>query len=399
MIGDGWNEEPAVRPAGPGAREPVRVAVVTGSRAEFGLLRPVMQAVANRPDLVLMVIAAGSHMVGSPQTYYEIKSEFNIAEIVPMQESGTSGREQDVQAVGRGVGRFGRAFSKLNPGWVVVLGDRIEAFAAAAAASIGGFALAHLHGGDRAEGVADEAMRHAITKLAHLHLPATQTSAERIIRMGERPQHVKVVGSPAIDALEEIAPLNDRDYAELGSPRCVLLMHPIGRSAEMEEAAATAVLEGMMAEAADAAPGEILALHPNLDPGREGIVRAIEASGAVSRTHLNRRVFIGLLKRLARNRGVLVGNSSAALIEAAALGVAAVDIGPRQAGRERCGNVVHVESEYAEQVREGLARARALNLNGLEHPYGDGRCGLRTAEILAGLDPREPGLIRKRNVY
>src|SRR5438105_3875872 len=125
----------------------------------------------------------------------------------PRQTAGRTSRADEVEGVGTGVARFGRAFQRLAPDWVVVLGDRIEPFAAAAAASIGGYALAHIHGGDRAEGIADEAMRHAISKLAHLHLPATEQSRERLVRMGERPEHIHTVGSPAIDGLEAIPAL------------------------------------------------------------------------------------------------------------------------------------------------------------------------------------------------
>lgn len=391
MIGDGWDEEPSVRPGAlPG--EPRRVAVVTGSRAEFGLLRPVMLAVAKRPDLELMVVAAGSHLVGRQQTFYEIKAEFNIAEIVPMQDHGATGRAADVAALGRGVARFGRAFEKLAPDWVVVLGDRIEAFAAAAAASVGGYGLAHIHGGDRAEGIADEAMRHAITKLAHLHLSATEQSAARVRAMGEPARLVLNVGSPAIDALAEIPALDDGAFEALGSPTVVMLMHPVGRSQELEEAAAAQVLGGLTGE-------RVLALAPNLDAGRAGIERAISVADVERRDHLARREFVGLLRRLASAKGVLVGNSSAALIEGAALRVAAVDIGPRQSGRERCENVVHAAREQAAAVAEAVRRARSLDLTDLRHPYGDGRSGERIAAALASVDPRDASVVCKRCEY
>ena len=182
MIGDGWNEEPSVRPqsAVDSTRDARRVAVVTGSRAEFGLLRPVMKAVhaargkgEHATAMQLMVVVAGSHLVLPAETFRDVKAEFNIADIVPMQIAGRSGRSEDVESLAKGVARFGRIFDTLRPEWVVVLGDRIEAFAAGIAANIGGFALAHIHGGDRAEGIADESIRHALTKLAHLHLAAT----------------------------------------------------------------------------------------------------------------------------------------------------------------------------------------------------------------------------------
>ncbi|CAG0961752.1 GDP/UDP-N,N'-diacetylbacillosamine 2-epimerase (hydrolysing) [Phycisphaerales bacterium] len=376
----------------PSQQTRTRIAVVTGSRAEFGLLRPVMKAVEKHPHLELAVIAAGSHLVSPGLTYHEVKKEFLIAAAIPMQVAGRTGRAADVEAVGIGVSRFGRMFEQLKPGWVVVLGDRIEAFAGAAAAGIGGFALAHIHGGDRAEGVADEAMRHAISKMAHLHFPATAASGERLLRMGEDPARVHVVGSPAIDDLAAITSLNDTAFAELGSPTVLFLMHPIGRDDETEEAAAAQVLEGLSG-------ARVLALHPNLDPGRDGTLRAIlGATGVVERAHLPRAQFVGVLKRLASGGGVMVGNSSAALIEAAAIGLPAVDVGRRQAGRERCGNVIHVEREGAEDVRAAVSKARTLR-GPHAHPFGKGNAGERIAAILAAAGPEGRDSLRKRCTY
>ena len=289
----------------------------------------------------------------------------------------------------------------MRPDWVVVLGDRIEAFAAASAAAVGGFALAHIHGGDRAEGVADESMRHAISKLAHVHFAATEQSAERIRKMGERPEHVFVVGSPAIDGLGAIPVLPDPLYAELGAPDTILLMHPVGRSSEREESTTSAAIEAILAE-----PGRrILALHPNFDPGREGVLAAITA--AVEKDperirairHLPREQFVGLLRKLATKNGLLVGNSSAALIEAAAIKLPAVDIGPRQAGRERANNVITAAGEATDHIATALRAALAIDRGAISHPYGDGRSASRIAEKLSAVSPHEPRLLRKRCAY
>lgn len=401
MIGDGWDGEWGADIGGggelhtPAAAGKRRVAVVTGTRAEFGLLKPVALAIAAHEGLELALVASGSHLVSPAETLREIKKVFAIADAVPMQIAGKTGRAEDVQSLGRGVARFGRSFERLRPDWVLVLGDRIEAFAAAAAASVGGYAVAHVHGGDRAEGVADEAMRHAITKLAHVHFAASASSAERIVKMGEPASRVMNVGSPAIDALAGMPAVDDATWEALGSPTCLYLMHPIGRSDEQEEAGAAAVLAALVES------GEkVLALMPNLDPGREGIARAVEgARGVEVRKHLEREVFVGVLKRLQGSGGVLVGNSSAGMIEAAAVGLRVIDIGPRQSGRERCWNVVHVDRESGDAVVAGVRAARSVLDNGGGHPFGDGRSGARIAAALGALNPHEPGLLRKRNAY
>ncbi len=371
-----------------------RVAIVTGSRADFGLLVPVIRAVEQHPALHPLVIAAGAHLIPPALTFRDVKALFPVADSIPMQVAGAAGRFADVAAVGRGISRFARSFESLAPDWVVVLGDRIEAFAAAAAASIAGIALAHIHGGDRAEGVADEAMRHSITKLAHLHFAATESSADRLRRMGERPQHVLTVGSPAIDGLDAIEPLDDAPWIELGSPTAVLIFHPIGRSNDTEAAAMRSILEGLDNE-------RLLVLHPNHDPGRDGITQAIRehTHATTIAEHLLRPRFLSMLKRLAASGGVLVGNSSAGLIEAAALCCPVINIGHRQSGRERPANVIDAPDEDAPTIRAALTLARNLSRAAHPHPFGDGRAAERIAAALADFDPKSPTLLRKHNTY
>jgi UDP-hydrolysing UDP-N-acetyl-D-glucosamine 2-epimerase len=371
------------------------VAVVTGSRADFGLLRPVMRAVGEHPDLDLKVVVTGTHLLRPERTLDEVAAEFDIDAVIPMQREWSSGRLADAAALGRGVSGFTAWLGNRSGGAAVdvvaVLGDRIEAFAAASASAVGGVRVAHLHGGDRATGIADEGLRHAITKLAHIHLPATERSAQRIRDMGEDPDRVHVVGSPAIDGLDEIPALDEPAYDALGRPEIVFLMHPAGAEAAQEQAGAERVL------ALCRAAGRVLAMHPNHDPGREGIVAAISHSPAPAREHLPRPEFIGLLRRVR----AIVGNSSAGLIECAALGVPCVNIGPRQAGRERPANVIDAPLPAAgdgSAVASALARGLAQPPGRVEHPYGDGReggAGGRAARVLAEFDARRHALAKR----
>jgi UDP-N-acetylglucosamine 2-epimerase len=206
--------------------------------------------------------------------------------------------------------------------------------------------------------------------------------------MGEEPQRVHLVGSPAIDGLDEIPALPDRAWAALGRPKVVFLMHPAGGEDDQERAWATAVLEACRHS------GGVLAMHPNHDPGRGGIMAAIETAGVRHEAHLPRRDWVGLLKRVE----VLVGNSSAGIIEAAALGVPVVNVGPRQAGRERSENVLDVPEIGAARVKGAIERARRTGRRPVAHPWGDGSAGPRAAAVLAGFDP---GLhpLRKRNAF
>ena len=367
---------------------PRRILVVTGTRAEYGLLRTVLDGIDQHSELHGLLVVTGAHLLPEVNTIAEIRADRTVDAEVQMQSPGREGRMADVEAVGRGIQGFARAFAHLKPDVVLVLGDRIEVFAAASAASIGGIRVAHLHGGDRAEGVADEAMRHAVTKLSHLHLPATSESAERIRRMGEPSEMVVEVGSPAADSLDGMGVMSEEDFSDIGSPRTIFLMHGVGASDEEEHAMASEVLASCVSE------GPVLALAPNTDPGSAGIRKAIKnAPAGISKVdHLPRDRFIGALRRV----DALVGNSSAGLIEASIVGCPAINIGQRQGGRERPGNVLDLPSPNATDIRGAIESAKQMSRD-LPHPYGDGRCGERVAEVLARLDLS--GSPRKRNAY
>lgn len=368
--------------------DPRLITVVTGTRSEFGLLRPVMRAIKLHSKLDLRVIVTGTHLLEPTLTVREVESEFPVQVRIPMQQTGETGRLADAAALGRGICGLAEAFNHHPPDVVLVLGDRIEAFAAASTAAVAGIRVAHLHGGDRAEGIADDALRHAITKLAHLHLPATSESAERIINMGETPLQVHLVGSPAIDGLKMMPPLDEGPYAALGQPDIVCLLHPSGLTREEEWANTERLLRLCKTY------GTVLALHPNFDAGREGILEAIETSGCQTVDHLPRDRFIGLLRRAT----CLVGNSSAGLIECAALGKPCINVGSRQSGREMPDHVIDVPDWDLGAVDLALETI----FSGLEcpdtHPYGDGTAGLKTAEVLASFKPEHHPLI-KHNSY
>lgn len=362
------------------------IVVVTGTRAEYGLLAPVMRAIRNHPRLRLSIVVTGTHLTTG--TVADITTAgFKIAAKVPMQRRGVTGRLADVAALGRGIVGLGKVFEKLRPEVVLLLGDRIEAFAAATAASVGGICVAHIHGGDRAEGVADEAMRHAISKLSHLHFPATAQSGERLIRMGEQSAKVFVVGSPAIDGLKSIKPASIRGL------HGILLQHPVGASDAIEESWMRETISATISELRS----NFLPIAPNSDPGSDGIRRAMRSAwkhdSGIDRVHLPRTEFLAWLK----SSSVIIGNSSAGLIEAAALGIPCVNIGPRQNGREKPVNVVDCDYGHT-NVAAAIRRALKLDLGKMKHPYGTGRAGQHIAQLLAKSELTQ-GVVRKLNSY
>ncbi|MFK7789492.1 MAG: UDP-N-acetylglucosamine 2-epimerase [Phycisphaeraceae bacterium] len=352
------------------------IAVITGSRAEYGLLVPVLDAIEAHVGLELRLIVTGTHL-----TTNSIKDiRHNVTARVKMQRTGAaSSREEDVQSLGRGVMAIGRALAELLPDVVLVLGDRIEALAGALAAQVGGVRLAHIHGGDRAEGVSDEAMRHAISKLAHIHFPATAQSKQRLIRMGEFQSLVYNVGSPAVDGLKSVKPDDE-------APDLIVMQHPVGGSPEDEYQWMSATLEAT-------AKHSRLILAPNHDPGRNAILRAILDAKLTPTDHLPREQFLAMLA----GAKAIVGNSSAGLIEAAVLKTPAVNLGPRQAGREKPKTVI--DAKYgAAPANRAIKQALQMSTKGLRHPYGNGKAGPKIAERLAKLDLDKVSL-HKRNAY
>ncbi len=365
-----------------------RVAVITGSRAEYGLLRTVMQAVQEHKTLRLQVIASGMHLVRKfGYTMNDIQADgVRIDARVPMQ-SGRDTHLAQAEALAKGVSGAARALEKLRSDVVVVLGDRVEALAGALAASTTNRVLAHIHGGDVAPGHLDDAFRHSITKLAHVHFAATRDAGRRLIRLGEWPEHVHVVGAPGLDELRSTPKPHARWLAdEFGFSRdaavALIVQHPLGRTPRVEQRVMDNILDAV---AGCGLCG--LIVHPNSDTGHSGILRAIKNRRQHDRDHrwmsvesIPRSKFLQCL----RAAQILVGNSSAGIIEAHSSGTPAVNVGPRQAGRLRGGRAVVDCTEAATAIKSAISKARRMRFRpATRSAYGNGRAGSKIAAILA----------------
>lgn len=348
-----------------------RVCFVTGTRAEFGLMQSTLRAIAAHPKLQLQIVVTGMHL---DRRRGNSKSDirFKIDRTVPWRSVSNVAR-----ATGLAIAGLADAFDELQSDIVLIVGDRVEAFAAASAAHIGGRVVAHVHGGDRALGQVDDALRHAITKLAHVHFPATKQSADRIIKLGEDRSRVHQVGSPGIDGITAAAEKKSLRRDRFG----LLVLHPVDADDSLEYRRAGMVLRSMQRVDLD----HIVIVYPNNDPGSDGIIRAWETHAANTPEftiyrNVPRPRFLGLM----RDAAVLVGNSSSGIIEAASFGTPVVDIGPRQLGRERSGNVVNVPysvSAIERAVRRAISRTRPLRRN----VYGGQGTARRIAQILASV--------------
>ncbi|HEV8537161.1 MAG TPA: UDP-N-acetylglucosamine 2-epimerase [Candidatus Limnocylindria bacterium] len=363
-----------------------RLALVTGSRAEYGILRPVMARI-REARLELMVVVAGMHLAPTfGETVREIEADgIAIAAKVEMTAISDDPAAM-VDTIGRGIAGLGRAMTELNPDLVLVLGDRVEAFAAAIAGAGSNRAVAHLHGGDVSRGGLDESMRHAITKLAHLHFAATEKSRERIVRMGERPDRVFAVGAPGLDAIHtsrraSIGELEKLVGAPLPRPLVVLVQHPVTTRADQAQDEMRETLEAL-----DVEEHTTVCLYPNADAGGRRMIEVIESFRDRRWLHVIPNLEHSAYLSLLAVADVLIGNSSSGIIEAPFFHLPVVNIGERQAGRERGDNVLDVAPRHEDIIRAlkralGDAEFRERVRKG-NSPYGDGRASERIVAVL-----------------
>ena len=336
------------------------ICVVTGSRAEYGILRPLLAALAAAPDFQLQLVVTGGHLSAHHgMTVREIEADgYAIAKAVPVLGNGDS-RLDVANALAASVAGLAAAFAELAPDLVMVLGDRYEILGAAQAALILGIPLAHLYGGEVTEGAWDEAIRHAITKMAHLHFTSADAYASRIVQMGENPRTVHAVGSLAVDtALALPTPDPDKLAADLGlplwDPTLLVTYHPVTCRLGSEQVAVAALLDAL-----DMVAGaRIVITGANADAGGVAVMSALNAFAQSRRDRITIHSSLGQVRYLGvmRHSAVVVGNSSSALIEAPALGVPTVNIGDRQRGRLRAPSVIDC-GETREEIAAALARA------------------------------------------
>lgn len=362
-----------------------RVCFVTGTRAEFGLMQSTLRALRDHPDLELQIIATGLHT--QPQhrpMLEELRRSWKLNALASWKADSSPGGI--ARAMGSVTAKLVDQFEKLRSEIVLVVGDRVEAFAAASAAHVSGRIVAHVHGGDRAMGEVDDALRHAITKLAHIHFPATKHSAERLFKLGEEQWRITVAGAPGNDGIREDAlraPQLGRSLPRLIgtlSDYVVVLLHPTDADEKSEFKRASLLLNAVKRKF----ESRVIALMPNSDPGSAGVARALNAAASrgdlLLLQHADRPIFLGLL----RDCRVLIGNSSSGIIEAGSFGTPVLDVGPRQFGRERGPNVLHVEwsDDLARAVDNVGSRRRTRPA---DNPYGRGGAGQRIARRLASI--------------
>ena len=381
---------------------PRTIGVVTVARSDYGHLLPVLEAIRTAPGLGLQLLVSGSHLsprFGRTVTLIE-RDGWPIAERI--ETALESDAPADLAAAAGGaVAGFARALARRRPDVLLVLGDRLEMLSAAMAALPLTIPVAHVHGGEVTEGAIDEQIRHAITKLAHLHFPAAPVFARRILQMGEESWRVHCVGAPGLDRLAATATLSRPELAArldlaLRRPTIIVTLHPVTLEAED-----TAFHADELVAALGRIEGDVVLSSPGADTAYQTITRRLEALAA-TRPHtrfvpsLGEDVYCSLLGEA----DAMVGNSSSGLIEAPSFGLPVVNVGRRQHGRLRGANVIdvgHGRDEILAGLRRALDPAFRQSLAGLANPYGDGHAAPRIVKVLTevALDRR---LLHKRFV-
>ena len=363
-----------------------KILYITGTRADYGLMKSVLREIENHPKLELEVIATGMHLMPEfGMTINEIKKDgFKIHEIAATYE------QDNKQSMANFVGKFIQLLTdkvkKIKPDIIMVLGDRGEMLAGAIVGTYLTIPVAHMHGGDISSTV-DEIVRHAITKLAHIHFPATEKSAERIIKMGEDPSNVFVVGAPGLDIilnenLIEPTKLSEKYNLDLSEPILLVIQHPV--TTEVEDAP-TQIRETL--EAISELRYQTILIYPNADAGGRNMIKVIK--------EYEKYPFIKIFKNIPYKEylslmnivGVMVGNSSSGIIEAPSFGLPVVNIGTRQEGRQRAENVIDVDYDK-EEIKAAIKKALydedfKEKVKNCKNPYGDGKAGVRIADILS----------------
>ncbi len=376
-----------------------KIAIVTTSRADAGIYRSLIEALAAQSIWRTFCLAGGNHYSASFGSTADAILQVKGMEIVPVEHFVEGDRPEDVaRTAGQAVIEFSRALAEHSPDLVFVLGDRTEMLAAAMAAVIHRTPIAHLHGGDTTLGAYDEQCRHAITKLSHVHFPALSEHARRIELMGEESRRIHVVGALALDGLRSFQPVSaatfsDRVGVDFSKPTIIAAFHPETMSSMPPE---RQVLEFL--GALEPLSLNILLIGPNADVGHAAIESRMREfvkarRGRVYFPSMTQADFWnGLIHAVA-----LVGNSSAGIIEAASFRLPVVNIGDRQGGRIRPRNVIDARlnrTSILDAIEKALAPTFRAFLGDLTNPYGDGRTAERILSVLRTI-PTRTDLLRK----
>jgi UDP-hydrolysing UDP-N-acetyl-D-glucosamine 2-epimerase len=378
-----------------------KILYISGTRADYGLMRETLLRIKNSPGLELEIIATGMHLMPEfGRTADEIKKDgFSLKKIKAIFKRDD--KESMADFIGKLIQLLVKEISKIRPDIILVLGDRGEMLAGAVAGAYLSIPVAHIHGGDITLTV-DEIVRHAITKLAIIHFPATEKSAQRIIRMGEDPSKVFVVGAPGLDGIlnqklfskDEIAKKFGLNFSE---PVLLVLQHPVTHEIDQS---ASQMKETM--EAIKELRFQTVLIYPNADAGAREIIKVINNYQKYSfikiYKNINRKDYLSLMSMA----NALIGNSSSGIIEGPSFGLPVINIGKRESGREMAENIINVgcqKNEIIEAIKRAIFDKEFITkIKLIKSPYGEGTAGEKIVDVLNKIKIDEK-LLQKQITY
>lgn len=382
-----------------------KLAVITSTRAEYGLLYPLIKALNETPDVEMHLLVSGTHLLkrfGNTIEYIRADG-IEIAKEIPIFDENFESDELHVaESIARATTLSSEIFMREQYDAVIVLGDRYELLGFCTAAAVCRIPIVHIHGGEITEGAIDDKIRHAVTKLSSVHFPSIMEYADRIVQMGEDPKRVYPVGALGIDNIMSMKLLDKSELlADLqivtDLPVAAVTYHPVtGENPQNAVEEINHVMRALL----KADVFSVITM-PNSDVGGDIIYRAIlncvteHSDRMVLKKSLGQLRYLSLLK----NADIMVGNSSSGILESASFHLPTVDIGDRQKGRMAPDNVIHcacTEQEILSAVQYGMSEKFRDGLQGYVNPYGDGKTAKKIASVLAKMDFSDPSLIRKK---
>lgn len=379
-----------------------KILVTTGTRAEYGILRPVLQAIQKSKKLELYLVVTGTHLSKKHgMTINEIKHDgFQIAATIEMISKNDTPYSMS-KKLGEGIVAFSKIVHKFKPHVNLILGDRDEMLASAIAAYHMNIPNVHIHGGDKSRGI-DEYNRHAITKMSNIHFVATKKSKERVIRMGEDPKHVFLTGSPSIDEIVSNKISNKKELEKkyrikFTGKEILLVQHPVTTQPKFSERQIRQTLDAIVKIG-----NTTIAVAPNSDAGNKAIFKYLKLFSSKydfikMYASLPRSDYLGMIK----NCGVLVGNSSSGMIEASYFQTPVVNIGIRQEGRERGKNVFDVKEDSTKSIYCAISKALKMGKyikTSRDYVFGYGKVSKKIVRYLEKINFNED-LIQKQIAY
>ena len=378
------------------------IAVVTGTRAEYGYLKPLMQAIEHDKQLKLLPIVTGMHLL--PQcgnSYRIVKKDFPSVQKIPMVYKGDEHKHM-AEYLASGIINFTRFFDKNRPDILVVLGDRSESFAAALAAFYQNIPIAHINGGDVSGTTIDESIRHAITKLSHIHLVHTKNNAERVERMGEEKKRIFVTGALTLDTIlhSTLLPKQTvfrRFHLDPNKTTFLVIYHPITTIQDCGYSQFKVLMDAL-----DTLKQQTVLLYPNCDAGGKKFIDLIRQYEKKPFIHAFQNMEHEEYLSMLRSVNLMIGNSSSGIIEAPSFKIPVINIGSRQQGRQRSQNIVDVPAEKNKILKAidfALYNAEFQRLVHIcKNQFGDGTAAQKIIKILKEL-PLDDQLIQKQITY